>query len=45
VTSSEGLYFLGLQCQYSYGSGLIWWVKDDAEYVVNHLRDHRRVAV
>lgn len=42
VTSEPGLYFLGLQCQYSYGSGLIWWVKDDAEYLVGHLRDKRR---
>jgi putative flavoprotein involved in K+ transport len=45
VTEHEGLYFLGLQCQYSYGSGLIWWVKDDAEYLVDHLRAHRRAAV
>ncbi|GAA3485016.1 hypothetical protein GCM10018966_095480 [Streptomyces yanii] len=42
VTGEPGMYFLGLQCQFSYGSGLIWWVKDDAQYVVNHLSDRRR---
>ncbi|MFE7709037.1 flavin-containing monooxygenase [Streptomyces sp. NPDC057486] len=42
VTGEPGMYFLGLQCQFSYGSGLIWWVKDDARYVVNHLDDRRR---
>lgn len=44
VTGEPGLYFLGLQCQYSYGSGLIWWVKDDAAYVVEHLRTRRSRA-
>lgn len=42
VTSAPGLYFLGLQCQYTYGSGLIWWVKEDAEFVVDHLGERRR---
>lgn len=37
VTDAEGLYFLGMQCQYSYGSGLIWWVKTDAEYLVRQI--------
>ncbi|NUR27851.1 MAG: NAD(P)-binding domain-containing protein [Catenulispora sp.] len=37
VTDAEGLYFLGMQCQYSYGSGLIWWVKFDAEYLVRQI--------
>jgi putative flavoprotein involved in K+ transport len=42
VTLSPGLYFLGIQCQYSYGSALIWWVKEDAEYVIGHLANLRR---
>lgn len=42
VTDAPGLYFLGMQCQYSYGSGLIWWVKDDASYLVDHLQARRR---
>jgi putative flavoprotein involved in K+ transport len=41
VTAAAGLYFLGMQCQYSYGSGLIYWVKDDAEYLVQHLAARR----
>jgi putative flavoprotein involved in K+ transport len=42
VTGAPGLYFLGLQCQYSYGSALIWWVKEDASYIVDHLRSASR---
>lgn len=38
VVQEPGLYFLGMQCQYSYGSGLIYWVKDDAAYLVDHIR-------
>jgi len=38
VTDSPGLYFLGMANQYSRGSSLIYWVKDDAGYVVDHLR-------
>jgi len=34
VTDAPGLTFLGMQCQYSYGSGLVWWVKIDAAYLV-----------
>lgn len=41
VEEAPGLYFLGMQCQYSYGSGLIWWVKDDAEYLVRQIRAYR----
>jgi putative flavoprotein involved in K+ transport len=36
VTESSGLYFLGMQAQYSRGSSLIAWVKDDAEFIVDH---------
>jgi putative flavoprotein involved in K+ transport len=36
VTGAEGLYFLGMHNQYSRGSSLIAWVKDDAEFIVEH---------
>lgn len=42
VATAPGLYFLGMQCQYSYGSGLIWWVKEDAEYLVDQVARTRR---
>ena len=34
VTSSPGLYFLGMHGQYSRGSSLIAWVREDAAYTV-----------
>jgi putative flavoprotein involved in K+ transport len=34
VTAEPGLYFLGMHDQYSRGSSLIAWVKDDAEFIV-----------
>lgn len=42
VDQAPGLYFLGMQCQYSYGSGLIWWVKDDAQYLIDHVASARQ---
>ncbi|MEO3808336.1 NAD(P)/FAD-dependent oxidoreductase [Sphaerisporangium sp. B11E5] len=42
LTKAPGLYVLGMQCQYSYGSALIWWVKDDASYLVDRIEDYRR---
>ena len=41
VTSSPGLFFLGMANQYSRGSSLIYWVKDDAVYVVDHVRERK----
>jgi putative flavoprotein involved in K+ transport len=38
VTESPGLYFLGMHGQYSRGSSLIYWVKDDASYIVDQIR-------
>jgi putative flavoprotein involved in K+ transport len=38
VAAAPGLYFLGMKNQYSRGSALIHWVKDDAGYIVDHLR-------
>ncbi|MEU5865387.1 MULTISPECIES: flavin-containing monooxygenase [unclassified Nonomuraea] len=45
VTAAPGLYVLGMQCQHSYGSALIWWVKDDAAYLVERIRQFRPQAV
>jgi putative flavoprotein involved in K+ transport len=46
VTEVPGLYFLGLRWQYTRGSALLGWVKDDAEYVAGEidsfLRDQTR---
>ena len=41
VTSSPGLYFLGMKNQYSRGSSLIGWVRHDAAYIVEHIRGNR----
>jgi len=37
VTDSPGLYFLGMPNQYSRGSSLIYWVKDDAANIVEQI--------
>jgi putative flavoprotein involved in K+ transport len=37
VTASPGLYFLGLPWQYTRGSALLGWVKDDAEYIADQI--------
>ena len=37
VTSSPGLYFLGLTWQHTRGSALLGWVKDDAEYIAERI--------
>ena len=37
VTPVEGLYFLGLPWQYTRGSALLGWVKDDAEYIAEQI--------
>jgi putative flavoprotein involved in K+ transport len=39
VTDSPGLYFLGMHGQYSRGSSLIHWVKEDASYIIDRLRN------
>jgi putative flavoprotein involved in K+ transport len=41
VTHSPRLYFLGMKNQYSRGSSLIYWVKDDAQYIVDRVREAR----
>ncbi len=40
-TRVPGLYFCGLHWMHTQGSGLFYGVGDDAEYVVDHLIDHR----
>ncbi|MER7251354.1 MSMEG_0569 family flavin-dependent oxidoreductase [Kribbella sp. NPDC000426] len=37
VTSAEGLYFIGLPWQHTWGSGRFGGVADDAAYVVDHI--------
>jgi putative flavoprotein involved in K+ transport len=37
VTAAPGLYFLGLPWQYTRGSALLGWVKDDARYIAEHI--------
>ena len=37
VTSAPGLYLLGLTWQYTRGSALLGWVKDDAEYIAGEI--------
>ena len=44
VTSSPGLYFLGLTWQHTRGSALLGWVKDDAEYIANQISGFRSAA-
>ena len=39
VTASPGLYFLGLPWQYTRGSALLGWVKDDAQHLARHIGD------
>ncbi len=37
VTPVKGLFFLGLPWQYTRGSGLLYGVGKDAEYLVKYL--------
>jgi putative flavoprotein involved in K+ transport len=37
VTDVPGLYFLGLTWQYTRGSALLGWVKDDAEFIADQI--------
>jgi putative flavoprotein involved in K+ transport len=37
VTEHEGLYFLGQPWQYTRGSALLGWVKDDAAYIAEQI--------
>ena len=41
VTDVAGLYFLGLTWQYTRGSALIGWVRDDAEFIAGRIAQYR----
>jgi putative flavoprotein involved in K+ transport len=41
VTDAPGLYFLGLTWQYTRGSALIGWVKDDAEFIAGLTAEYQ----
>jgi putative flavoprotein involved in K+ transport len=41
VTDVPGLYFLGLTWQYTRGSALIGWVKDDAAFIAERIAEHQ----
>ena len=42
VTGAPGLYFLGLQWQYTRGSALLGWVKEDARHISEQIAAHQR---
>ena len=42
VTDASGLYFLGLTWQYTRGSALIGWVKDDAEFIALRIAAYQK---
>jgi len=39
VTDVPGFYFLGLPWQYTRGSALVGWVKDDAEFIAERIAE------
>jgi putative flavoprotein involved in K+ transport len=39
VTAAPGLYFLGLPWQYTRGSALLGWVKDDAQFIAHRIAE------
>jgi putative flavoprotein involved in K+ transport len=44
VTCSPGMYFLGLTWQYTRGSALLGWVKDDAKFLAGRIAAHATTA-
>jgi putative flavoprotein involved in K+ transport len=44
VTDVPGLYFLGLTWQYTRGSALIGWVRDDAEFIAERIAEYEHQA-
>jgi putative flavoprotein involved in K+ transport len=44
VTDVPGLYFLGITWQWTRGSALIGWVKDDAGFIAQEIVAHRERA-
>ena len=41
-TDHPGLYFLGLSWQWTRGSALLGWVKDDAEYIAEQIATYKK---
>jgi putative flavoprotein involved in K+ transport len=41
VTDVPGLFFLGLTWQYTRGSALIGWVRDDAEFIAERITEYQ----
>ena len=44
ATDQTGLYFLGLQWQYTRGSALLGFVSDDARYIAQQITSHSRLT-
>ena len=44
MTDVPGLYFLGITWQWTRGSALIGWVKEDAEFIAQQIAAHRERA-
>ena len=44
LTDLPGLYFLGLYWQWTRGSALIGWVRDDAEYIAQQIDEQKSVS-
>jgi putative flavoprotein involved in K+ transport len=42
ITDAPGLYFLGLTWQYTRGSALIGFIKDDAEFLARKIAEHEQ---
>jgi putative flavoprotein involved in K+ transport len=40
VTTAPGLYFLGLTWQYTRGSALLGWVKNDAQFIAQRIAEY-----
>ena len=45
LTDLPGLYFLGLYWQWTRGSALIGWVRDDAEYIAEQIENYEEKSV
>ena len=45
LTDLPGLYFLGLYWQWTRGSALIGWVRDDAEYIAQQIEAYEQKPV
>jgi putative flavoprotein involved in K+ transport len=45
LTDLPGLYFLGLYWQWTRGSALIGWVREDAEYIAQQIEAYVQKSV